>query len=50
VISYNLRDIGGYLVIVGYICYHGKESCDDVNRGRMESILLVDSCDSICAT
>ena len=24
VISYHLRDIGGYWSIVGYICYHGK--------------------------
>ena len=25
-ISYHLRDIGGYRSTVGYICYRGKES------------------------
>jgi len=38
VISYHLRDIGGYQSTVGYICYHGKESWGNVNRGRTESM------------
>ena len=37
-ISYHLQDIGGYGSTVGYICYHGKEPWDNVNRGQMESI------------
>jgi hypothetical protein len=27
VISYYLRDVGIYLVMIGYICYRGKEPC-----------------------
>ena len=37
-ISYHLRDIGGYRNTVGYICYHGKEPWGNVTRGRMESM------------
>ena len=38
VISYHLRDIGGYQSTVGYICYRGKEPWDNVNGGRAESM------------
>ena len=38
VISYHLRDIGGYLSTIGYICYRGKEPWGNVNGGRAESI------------
>ena len=38
VISYHLRDIGGYRSTVGYICYHGKEPWGNVNGGRVESM------------
>ena len=48
VISGHLQAIGGYLVTVGYICYRGKEPYDDVIGGQMESMVQVDSCDSIC--
>jgi hypothetical protein len=27
VISCHLQDVGIYLVMVGYICYRGKEPC-----------------------
>ena len=37
-ISYDLRDIGGYRSTVGYICYRGKEPWDNVTGGRMESM------------
>ena len=37
-ISYHLRDIGGYGSTVGYICYHGKEPWGNVNGGRVESM------------
>ena len=37
-ISCHLRDIGGYWSTVGYICYCGKESWGNVNRGQAESI------------
>ena len=37
-ISYYLRDIGGYRSTVGYICYRGKEPWGNVNGGRMESM------------
>ena len=37
-ISYHLRDIGGYRSTVGYICYRGTEPWGDVNRGRTESM------------
>ena len=37
-ISYHLRDIGGYRSTVGYICYRGKEPCGNVNGGRAESM------------
>ena len=30
-ISYHLRDIGGYQSTVGYICYRGKEPWGNVN-------------------
>ena len=48
VISYHLQAIGGYMVMVGYICYRGKEPYDDVIGGRTESMLQVDSYDSVC--
>ena len=38
VISYHLRDIGGYRSTVGYICYRGKEPWDNVTGGRAESM------------
>ena len=38
VISYHLRDIGGYRSTVGYICYRGTEPWGDINRGQMESM------------
>ena len=38
VISYHLRDIGGYRSTVGYICYRGKELWGNINRGRTESM------------
>ena len=37
-ISCHLRAIGGYLVMVGYICYRRKEPCNDVIRGGAESM------------
>ena len=37
-ISYHLRDIGGYQSTVGYICYRGKEPWGNVTRGRTESM------------
>ena len=37
-ISYHLRDIGGYRSTVGYICYRGKEPWDNVNGGQEESM------------
>ena len=37
-ISYHLRDIGGYQSMVGYICYHGKEPWGNINGGRAESM------------
>ena len=37
-ISYHLRDIGGYRSTVGYICYRGKELWGNVNEDRAESI------------
>ena len=37
-ISYYLRDIGGYRGTVGYVCYHEKEPWGNVNRGQVESI------------
>ena len=38
VISYHMRDIGGYRSTVGYICYRGKEPWDNVTRGQAESM------------
>ena len=38
VISYHLRDIGGYRSTVGYICYCGKEPWGNVNVGQVESM------------
>ena len=37
-ISYHLRDIGGYRSTVGYICYRGKETWGNVNGGWVESM------------
>ena len=37
-ISYHLRDIGGYQSTVGYICYRGKEPLGNVNGGQAESM------------
>ena len=37
-ISYHLRDIGGYRSTVGYIFYHGKEPWDNVTGGWAESM------------
>ena len=37
-ISYHLRDIGGYQSMVGYICYRGTEPWGNVTRGRAESM------------
>ena len=37
-ISYHLRDIGGYRSTVGYICYRGIEPWGNVTRGRAESM------------
>ena len=36
-ISYHLRDIGGYRGTVGYICYRGIEPLGNVTGGRAES-------------
>ena len=38
VISYHLRDIGGYQSMVGYICYHEKEPWGNVNGDQAESM------------
>ena len=38
VISCRLRDIGGYMSTVGYICYHGKEPWGNVTRGQTKSM------------
>ena len=38
VISYHLRDIGGYQSTVGYICYRGKEPWDNVTGDQAESM------------
>ena len=35
-ISYHLRDIGGYQSTVGYICYRGTEPRGNVTRGWAE--------------
>ena len=32
-ISYHLRDIGGFRITVGYICYRGKEPCVNNMKG-----------------
>ena len=37
-ISYHLRDIGGYQNTVGSICYHRIEPWGNVTRGRVESM------------
>ena len=37
-ISYHLRDIGGYRSTVGYICYRGIEPWGNVTGGRAESM------------
>ena len=37
-ISYHLRDIGGYRSTIGYICYRGKEPWGNVNGGQAESM------------
>ena len=38
VISYHLRDIGGYRSTVGYICYRGTEPWGDGNQGQPKSM------------
>ena len=38
VISCHLRDIGGYMSTVGYICYHGKEPWDNVTGDQEGSM------------
>ena len=38
VISYHLRDIGGYRSTVGYIYYRGTKPWDNVTRGQAESM------------
>ena len=38
VISYHLRDIGGYRSTISYICFHGKEPWDNVTGGQVESM------------
>ena len=37
-ISCHLRDIGGYRITVGYICYRGNEPWGNVNGGWAESM------------
>ena len=37
-ISYHLRDIGGYRGTVGYICYRGTELRGKVTGGRAKSM------------
>ena len=37
-ISYHLRDIGGYRSTVDYICYRGIEPWGNVTGGRVESM------------
>ena len=37
-ISYHLRDIGGYQSTVGYICYRGIKPWGNVTGGRAESM------------
>ena len=37
-ISYHLRDIGGYRSTVGYICYRGKNPWDNITEGQAESM------------
>ena len=41
-ISYHLRDIGGYRSTVGYICYHGKEPWGNLNGSQVESMCGLD--------
>ena len=38
VISYHLRDIGGYRSTVGYICYRGIEPWGNVTGGQAKSM------------
>ena len=38
VISFHLRDIGGYRSTVGYICYRGKEPWGNITGGHVESM------------
>ena len=47
VISYHLRDIGGYQSTVGYICYRRKEPWDNVTGGQAESKCRLTR-DSVC--
>ena len=35
-ISYHLRDIGGYRGTVGYICYRGTEPWGNITEGQAE--------------
>ena len=37
-ISYHLRDLGGYRSTIGYNCYRGIEPWGNVTRGRAESM------------
>ena len=37
-ISYHLRDIGGYRSTIDYICYRGIEPWGNVTRGQAESM------------
>ena len=37
-ISYHVRDIGGYRSTIGYICYRGKEPWGNVTGGQTESM------------
>ena len=37
-ISYHLRDIGGYQSTIGYICYRGIERWGNVTGGQAESM------------
>ena len=39
-ISYHLRDVGWALVTVGYICYHEKEPCVNIEK-RSDGMTVV---------
>ena len=38
VISYHLRDIGGYRGTIGYICYRGTKLWSNITKGWVESM------------